>query len=53
MPELLRFSLTSEVDEIYGDYLVQFANTNLNMSILDEMFEYYLKVISSMQLWRI
>lgn len=43
MPELLRFSLTSEVDEIYGDYLVQFANTNLNMSILDEMFEYYLK----------
>ncbi|KGR81761.1 PIN domain-containing protein [Lysinibacillus odysseyi] len=42
-PELLRFSLTSEVDEIYGDYLVQFANTNLNISMLDEMFECYLK----------
>lgn len=43
MPELLRFSLTSEVDEIYGDYLVQFANTNINISVLDEMFEHYLK----------
>ncbi len=42
-PELLRFSLTSEVDEIYGDYLVQFANANINISILDEMFEHYLK----------
>ena len=43
VPELLRFSLTSEVDEIYGDYLVQFANANIDITALDKLFEHCLK----------
>ena len=41
-PELLRFSLTSNVDEILGEYLVQFAKANLNVSVLHDILAHHL-----------
>lgn len=41
-PELLRFSLTSNVDEILREYLVQFAKANLNVSVLNNIITKHL-----------
>ena len=41
-PELLRFSLTSNVDEIVREYLVQFAKANLSISVLNNIITQHL-----------